>query len=231
MTLGSPPSRFIALVAALAVLILAGIGLHLLSTLAGGDDLSLVRDLARERTDWLTTLAHGFSLLGRSIVLLPGAIAVALALAFVFVASGRDRDMQGLAIVTGIIGAMIIQNVDKAIVGRPRPPVVQLEHVTGTSFPSGHATEATAFWLVLLIVIRLGRWPRPLKRCATPAVGAIVVGVALSRVYLGVHYPTDVISGALLGGAWALTIAAVLLPGDATHGHGRCRIGSARSGD
>lgn len=205
MTRGFPPSRALRLTSALALLIVTGVGLRLLSTPISAADLSLVRDLAGERTGGLTALAHGFSWLGRSTVLVPGAVAIG------FAAMICGLRAQALATLLAVVGAIIIQNVDKGIVDRPRPPVAELERVSGTSFPSGHATEATAFWLVLLIAIRLAPWSRPVKLGATSLGCVIIAGVALSRVYLGVHYPTDVVAGALLGGTWAAVTAAVLL--------------------
>jgi undecaprenyl-diphosphatase len=182
-----------------------GVGLRSLSTLMSGEDLALVRDLANERTGVLTALAHGASWLGRSYVLLPCAVAIAgCAIAF-------GQRVKGLVMIIGVVGAVIIENVDKLVIGRPRPPGPRLEHVSGTSFPSGHTTQATAFFLLLLVALLSGRRPRSLKLLAVLATALVIGGVAWSRVYLGVHYPSDTIAGILLGGAWSLVAAAILL--------------------
>jgi undecaprenyl-diphosphatase len=189
----------------LIAVILAGIGLHLLATLVSGEDLRLVRDLAGDRSPAVTALAHGASWLGRSVVLLPAAIVIFVG------ATILRRPMAGVAVLVGVLGAIIVQNVDKVIVNRPRPPVQRLEHVSSTSFPSGHATESTAFFLVLAAALLAGlapRWARPLVAATTLGV---IVAVALSRVYLGVHYPTDVAAGVLLGAAWATITASTFI--------------------
>jgi undecaprenyl-diphosphatase len=205
MRSGDSRARGIWLVAALSSLIVIGVALRAVATLACSQDLALVKSLAGDRTSLLTALAHGVSVLGRSYVLVPCAAVIAV------VAAARGRRLQGLVLLVGVVGAVIIQNVDKAIVGRPRPPVTRLEHVSSTSFPSGHATESTAFFVLILLAVSCGSGSRALKLAAMLATVVIVAGVGLSRVYLGVHYPTDVAAGILLGGAWSAACAAILL--------------------
>ena len=202
-----PAARGIWLVAALTSLIVIGLGLRALATLVSTQDLAIVKGLAGDRTGFLTALAHGASVLGRSYVLIPCAAVIAI------LAGARGRRGRGLVLLVGVVGAVIIQNVDKAIVGRPRPPVTRLEHVSSTSFPSGHASESTAFFVLILLAILSSSSSRSTRIVAVLATITIVAGVALSRVYLGVHYPTDVAAGILLGGAWSAVVAAVLLQG------------------
>jgi undecaprenyl-diphosphatase len=197
--------RAVWLPAWLIVVILAGLGLHLLALLVPGEDITLVRDLAGDRSSALTTLAHGASWLGRSAVLVPAAIVIALG------ATALRRPLHGVAVLVAVFGAILLQNADKAIVARPRPPVHRLEHVSSTSFPSGHATESTAFFLVLAAVLYAGGAPRWARRLVAATTLVVIPAVALSRVYLGVHYPTDVAAGMLLGGAWAAITAATLV--------------------
>ena len=201
------------LLISLAMLIVAGLGLYGLTTVMPGEDLALVRGVAGDRTQFLTALAHGASLLGRSAVLVPAAIVIAL------VAVLLRRPRAGLAPLAGILGAVVIQNADKALVGRPRPPVHRLEAVSSTSFPSGHATEATAFFLVVAFVLVRDSHARSVRLLVPVTAIVIIAAVALSRVYLGVHYPTDVVAGMLLGGGWGvLTVMAFSASG---HSHVR----------
>jgi membrane-associated phospholipid phosphatase len=201
------------LLISLVILIVAGLGLYGLATLISGEDLALVRGAAGDRTSFLTALAHGASWLGRSAVLLSAAVVIAL------VAALLRRPGRGLAALVGVLGAIVIQNADKALVGRPRPPVHRLEAVSSTSFPSGHATEATAFLLVLAVVLVRGS-PAASVRLLVPVTAiALIAAIVVSRVYLGVHYPTDVVAGMLLGGGWgALTATAFTASG---HSHVR----------
>lgn len=96
------------------------------------------------------------------------------------------------------------------VVGRDRPPVEQLDVSPPTSgFPSGHTAAAMALYFGLVVII-LAHARRPLLRTtATFIAAAIVVIVALSRMYRGMHFVTDVTAGALLGAsclfiAWRL---------------------------
>jgi undecaprenyl-diphosphatase len=197
--------RAISLVLSLILLILIGVGLRSLSRLMSGEDLALVRDLAGQRSGLLTALAHGISWLGRSGVLVLCAALIAVG------AIRRGKPVYGAVMIVGVVGALILQTVDKVVIGRPRPPVPHLEHVTGTSFPSGHATNASAFFVLVALGIVLASRSRPVKLLAAFTAIVVIGGVAWSRVYLGVHYPTDVVAGILLGGSWSLVTATVLL--------------------
>ena len=92
----------------------------------------------------------------------------------------------------------------KRVTERPRPPVASalIELPTSYSFPSGHTLAALLVWTVIVIAV----WRmtvRPTIRWSVAAVGsALVVLTALSRVYLGVHWPSDVVASWLLGAAW-----------------------------
>ena len=186
------------LLAAFLVLALIGWGLgELCTSLLTSADLHAVRDLAAERTPAATVMAKVFSWLGSGFTIYPVALVASLAL------YRRGRRAEGLAIAISTAGAVALYNVDKALVGRHRPPLHHLQVVHGFSFPSGHATQTTALTVALLIVLLAGR---PSRRIAVAAIAAgcvLVSGVAFSRVYLAVHYPSDVVAGILLGASWA----------------------------
>jgi len=80
-----------------------------------------------------------------------------------------------------------------------------LTHLTSLSFPSEHTTQAAAIYLAIASLLTQGRqalW----RRLALALAVVIAILVALSRVFLGVHYPTDVGAGLLLGWLWTIGI-------------------------
>jgi undecaprenyl-diphosphatase len=105
---------------------------------------------------------------------------------------------------------MLISDLVKLLVSRPRPPVEHLQAVAGSSFPSGHATQASAFWFSLALASRSVPAAARATRVVWVLAAVIVAAVALSRVYLGVHYPSDVIAGVALGTGWAIYAARCL---------------------
>lgn len=117
--------------------------------------------------------------------------------------TGRRRDAVYLAGVRA--AAVVVGYVLKEGVARARPDLPQpVAHAGGYSFPSGHALGSSALYLSLALVA-LRVWPRRLVRWPAVVVGIVVpLAVATSRVLLGVHFPSDVAAGLLLG--WALAL-------------------------
>jgi undecaprenyl-diphosphatase len=111
----------------------------------------------------------------------------------------RQWDALGLVVV--ITGAALLATVIKPIVCRPRPPVKPVAQVSSFSFPSEHAAQAAAIYLALALLVG-ARWPAVWRCLLVAAAIVLAVVVSASRLYLGVHYPTDVAAGLLLGWAW-----------------------------
>jgi len=107
-------------------------------------------------------------------------------------------------------GELACESTVKLLVARPRPALVHpVASASGYSFPSGHAGGSAAVYgaLALVVIARVARWARLMLATGT----ALLVGaVAVSRVLLGVHYPSDVAAGAALGLAWVSAAALVV---------------------
>ena len=119
----------------------------------------------------------------------------------------RDR-LGALQMLAASVGAGILTLVTKDIIERTRPEVAQqLIAVSGFSYPSGHSLSTSALYLTIAIIA--GRYVQHLgaRVAVFIAVSAVVIMVGASRVYLGVHYATDVVSGISLGAVWALMLA------------------------
>lgn len=203
-------------------LLVAFIGLVALGCLAGAlarlfaghVDLSAVRDVGAWHTRFLTEAARDVTWAGTVTVIAPLAV---LACGWLL---SRGRQAGALAVVLAAVGAVALSSLVKVIVERPRPPVHHLVHVTSASFPSGHATESSAFYLALLAVVA---WPLALPAVRSGAAAllvALILAVSFSRVYLGVHYPTDVVGGLLLGSGWTWAVLRSVAPaGTPVRGH------------
>jgi membrane-associated phospholipid phosphatase len=116
----------------------------------------------------------------------------------------RRRSATAFAFLTAVIvGQFAAAELVKAIVDRARPALSQRADFSGTSFPSGHSTAATACYLAFALVLAAGR---PVRTRAVLIGGAAGVGVAVasSRVLLGVHWLSDAVAGVALGASVAL---------------------------
>jgi membrane protein DedA with SNARE-associated domain/membrane-associated phospholipid phosphatase len=169
-------------------------------------DPGVLRWFVEHRAHWLTDFMKGATWLGSNAVLIP----VALIVAAVFVVRrGSYRPVAQLAV--AVVSSIVLYDVVKAVVHRIRPPTAtRLVEVSGSSFPSGHATIAVAVWGTIALVIARGRRPRT-RAYLWVAAGMIALLAGISRLYLGVHWFTDVVGGFALGAAILSCIAALSL--------------------
>jgi undecaprenyl-diphosphatase len=146
----------------------------------------------------LVSMVRDVTALGSFIVLSSAVTSVA---AFLALRGRRDR---ALALLAYAIGGTLLGEAAKHVIARVRPDVVpHLVEVVTLSFPSAHAMQATAIPLVLACFLA-DTQPRAAMRVYLLCVAALVaLAVGLSRLYLGVHWPTDVVAGWSLGTAWA----------------------------
>jgi undecaprenyl-diphosphatase len=145
------------------------------------------------------------TLLGSSAVLVALALAVG---AWFWWRRGRPGATALLLAAYG--GSDLLGQAVRALTARTRPPpVLAVGHFVGHAFPSGHATEATAVYGMLAVVVASGtrRWRGKVAAWAAAVLTATLVGI--SRLYLGAHWLTDVLAGWALGSAWLLLVVAV----------------------
>jgi len=112
---------------------------------------------------------------------------------------------EAVVLVVAVIGATALSEGLKLGYARPRPDLVAHSVETlGASFPSGHATLSAAAYLTIGALLAHAQEKRRVKSYihATAILLALLIGV--SRVYLGVHWPTDVLAGWCLGAAWSI---------------------------
>ena len=150
--------------------------------------------------DWLILLMQGISWIGGG---LQRYIIVAILTAALWRWWGWGA---GLAMGLTTLISAFTSDVMKIFFGRIRPDLVaQLDPITSPAFPSGHANNAAVVYILFFMLVPQAR--HPLWQLAA-AVMILLTG--LSRIMLGVHWPTDVIGGWMLGTSFALMTAAVI---------------------
>lgn len=155
---------------------------------------------------WLDVVARDVTSLGGTVVLTLLTVGVVGYLLLV------RKWSTAIFITVSVAGGTLLSTALKHVFDRPRPDLVpHAVEVTSASFPSGHSMLAMTTYLTLgavLAEVQAGTKARMYILCWAVFL-ALIVG--LSRVYLGVHWPTDVLGGWCLGSAWALLCATAAL--------------------
>jgi undecaprenyl-diphosphatase len=172
------------------------------------DDLAVDRWLEAHRTSLLDTL----TVYGSGSANTQTAIAVTV-VAGLLLRWWLGRWYESWVVVAAIVGELLIFLVATAAVHRPRPAVHLMDVAPPTSsFPSGHVGAAVALYGCLAtIVLRYARHRGWAVLVAT-VLWLLPLVVAASRLYRGMHYPSDVVAGAVGGGLWLLVVLTTLLP-------------------
>ena len=166
-------------------------------------DLLHLRWFTHQRSDALISISRLLSDIGSVVAL--GAVAVL---------AGFLLWRRGLPFLVALVPTLSLgiagtcAAISKTLVARSRPPVsLHLVSETNLSLPSGHATDATALYVTLALVVAIYVLRNPLARVACVlASGVLAAGVGVSRLVLGVHWPTDILAGWALGASVALAV-------------------------
>jgi undecaprenyl-diphosphatase len=200
-----PSARAIVLpLCVILLVVLAGLAIAASPAVTAGD-LAVIQAIESVRTPVVDAVA-----LADSVLFSPVAALVVVAVVSAFAWLGLRRPGAAIAFAALALLPWLGSTVVKDIVRRPRPLPADLPHHlltdTGFSFPSGHTSLAVALGLALLIVFGRGRLRRPLVAFAVAA----PLVTAFSRVYLGVHNPTDVLASLVYATAAVLLVLALL---------------------
>ena len=154
--------------------------------------------------EWIEEMGRDLTALGGVAVLTLSTALVALYFLM------RDRIGSMLFLFSAVGGGIVISSIAKEFFDRPRPDLVPYGSLVHTaSFPSGHSMMAAVAYLSLGVLIARVQPRRRLKTFILLTAVMLTVLVGISRVYLGVHWPTDVLAGWLAGAAWAAMCFAV----------------------
>jgi|GEM_PF-5110305 len=120
----------------------------------------------------------------------------------------RRKDYAIYNMFIALVAYMLSHNLKNHFL-RLRPDLMQLVTETGFSFPSAHALVGTAFYGFIMLYVRYNSKSKPVKFCTYLFCSLIIFGIAASRLYLRVHYLTDVVAGIALGGALVSVFAII----------------------
>jgi undecaprenyl-diphosphatase len=161
-------------------------------------DDAVMRWMGEHRIAWIERSLLEITALGTGLVVMMIVIIAAL-----FLTATQHRFSAFLLLVASA-GGLILNTILKSSFDRPRPQIFEwLTNPSGSSFPSGHAMgSAIVYFTVAYLIARLEK--RRWMRAVTIMVSLLLVLlISVSRLYLGVHYPSDVIAGMIIGLAWA----------------------------
>lgn len=154
---------------------------------------------------WLQETARDVTALGGFTVLSSIGVSAVILLLM------HGRRLQAMIFAGVVIAAQVLIEVLKSILGRARPDLVpHHDFVYSASFPSGHSAMTPVVYLTLAAILAAGEPRRAVRAFLLVAAVLLVIAVGVSRVYLGVHWPTDVLAGWTLGAGIAIAAALAL---------------------
>lgn len=221
----TPAGVLLARPAVLATLVACSVVLAVLAAYDGGRLLLVVdepvqRWVEGQRTPGLETFFRVMSRLGSNIVVF-GLLVPLLVLL------GRRCRSLAVALAFSVLARSPIEYVIKVLIDRDRPDLERLVPGTGPSHPSGHVLAAIALWGLLPPIVAMVTDRRLWWWLSVVSGGLLVLLIAASRTYLGVHWMTDLVQGALLG-AFYLTAVEVIF--ERHHRSHRCAASAGSAG-
>lgn len=191
----------------LIVSLLCALGFGWMSWLVSNEkvtrfDLDIISIVQGWETPWLTNVMKFFTFIGDryQVIILSGMVIV-----FLFVVLRHRKEL--LLFIWASVGSVALNETLKVIFARERPDIYRLSEQAGYSFPSGHAMAAFTLYSVLAYLLWRHIRTRVGKGVLLVTVVLVICIIGISRIYLGVHYPSDIIAGYMMSGCWlALSI-------------------------
>jgi len=186
------------IVAVIGTALFVALASHVHSGSTQALDESVIRWLVAHHTPVLDVAMLEITTLGTAVVVM---MIVAVAALFLVLTGHK---YSAILLLASSIGGVVLNGVLKLGFDRPRPTIfIPAIHTATSSFPSGHATSAAMVYAtVAYLAARLAKRRRARWLVMTAAF-IIIALISFSRLYLGVHYPSDVLAGVIVGLAWA----------------------------
>ena len=198
--LNKPPVKLLVLLIGLPLLVFIILAIFVQLQRTIFIDAPLANAIQSLTSDFVTALMRLLTHAGDKIMV--GVITVAIAGGLFF----RHRQKDASMVLVTIGGSVALNIIFKLLFARPRPnPALALIVEDGFSFPSGHAMAAAVLAAIVILLVRHSRWRAPVYYAMTSYM--IIVGI--SRIYLGVHYPSDILAGFCVSIAWAVVVYSI----------------------
>ncbi|WHY69205.1 phosphatase PAP2 family protein [Neobacillus sp. SuZ13] len=193
------------LIIAFSLSVVSIIGFSLISLLISDQkiiqfDRTIINSVQGMETPLLTYVMKFFTYIGSA----PFVIVLSLFLLF-FLYKVLHHRLELILFVAAIVGSAILNGILKNFFQRVRPEFHRLIEIEGYSFPSGHAMNAFTVYVIISFLLwrhitsGLGRWTLIIVSMV------MILAIGISRIYLGVHYPSDIIGGYFASGFWLTT--------------------------
>jgi len=167
-------------------------------------DLAVINFVQGMEMPWLTPIMKVFTWIGSGYVVAPITIIAFILLFFIY----RYRQ-QAFLLVTVILGTVILNSLLKIYFKRDRPEIYRILDATGFSFPSGHTMMAFSLYTIIAYIL----W-RNIRTTLNHILLILfttfmIIMISTSRIYLGVHYPSDIVGGFMVSALWLIIVIAV----------------------
>ena len=167
-------------------------------------DLAVINFIQGMEMHWLTPIIKVFTWIGSGYVVAPITIIAFILLFFVY-----QYRKQAFLLVTVVVGTVILNGLLKVYFKRERPDIYRILDATGFSFPSGHTMMAFSLYTIIAYIL----WRNvktPLSRVLLILfTNFMIVIISTGRIYLGVHYPSDIVGGYIASALWVFIVIAV----------------------
>lgn len=186
----------IALIPFMLIIFIAAMNSNLITTI----DQWIAKPILASRSTTLTPFYLFITNLGGALYLFLGVLLCSLFLIW------KDKDYYAALWLSfqSLLGALLLNQLLKAIFARSRPLIETLAEQGGYSFPSGHSM-GSMICLGGIIFLLVKKLPQKIARIGLiTSIALLILFIGISRIYIGVHYPTDVIGGFSVGVAWLI---------------------------